>query len=135
MNLLKQSGFLFSIFKAKSQTSFEKLFEIFKELITYTSGDFDEAIDWLKELDKEYILTSEDYTMDDFVQDLLNKGYINKQIDPKGNKEDVTLTAKTEMLLRQHALKQISPFFNNTIINYRHISPTSLTKTILIFCN
>ena len=107
MNLLKQSGFLFSNFKAKSQTPFEKLFEIFKELITYTSGDFDEAIDWLKELDKEYILTSEDYTMDDFVQDLLNKGYINKQIDPKGNKEDVTLTAKTEMLLRQHALKQI----------------------------
>ena len=48
MNSLKQSGFLFSNFKAKSQTPFEKLFEIFKELITYTSGDFNEAIDWLK---------------------------------------------------------------------------------------
>ena len=52
---------------------FEKLFEIFKELITYTSGDFDEAIDWLKELDKEYVLTSPDYTMDDFIEELLNK--------------------------------------------------------------
>ena len=37
MNPLRQSGFLFSNFKAKSQTPFEKLFEIFKELITYTS--------------------------------------------------------------------------------------------------
>jgi hypothetical protein len=27
---------------------FDKLFVIFKELITHTSGDFDEAIDWLR---------------------------------------------------------------------------------------
>ena len=90
MNLLNQSGFLFSNFKSKTKTPFEKLFEIFKELITYTSGDFDEAIDWLKELDKEYVLTSEDYTMDDIIEDLLNKGYINKQIDPQGNGEGMS---------------------------------------------
>ena len=107
MNPLRQTGFLFTNFKAKFQTPFEKLFEIFKELITYTSGDFDEAIDWLKELDKEYVLTDENYTMDDFIEDLLNKGYIKKEIDPNGNGEGVGLTAKTEMLLRQHALKQI----------------------------
>ena len=107
MNSLRQTGFLFTNFKAKFQTPFEKLFEIFKELITYTSGDFDEAIDWLKELDKEYVLTDENYTMDDFIEDLLNKGYIKKEIDPNSNGEGVGLTAKTEMLLRQHALKQI----------------------------
>ena len=73
MNPLRQSGFLFSNFKAKSQTPFEKLFEVFKELITYTSGDFNEAINWLKELDKEYVLTSEDYTMDDFIEELFKK--------------------------------------------------------------
>jgi hypothetical protein len=33
-------------------------FGIFKELITHTSGDFDEAIDWLGELDKEYKLNT-----------------------------------------------------------------------------
>ena len=93
MNLLNQSGFLFTNFKAKSQTPFEKLFEIFKELITYTSGDFDEAIDWLKELDKEFVLTSDDYTMDDFIEELLNKGYIKKEIDPKGSGEGIGLTA------------------------------------------
>jgi hypothetical protein len=45
-------------------------FVIFKELITHTSGDFDEAIDWLRELDKEYKLTDEHYTIDDFIEDL-----------------------------------------------------------------
>ena len=39
MNPIRQSGFLFTNFKSKTQTPFEKLFEIFKELITYTSGD------------------------------------------------------------------------------------------------
>ena len=107
MNSLKQSGFLFSNFKAKSQTPFEKLFEIFKELITYTSGDFNEAIDWLKELDKEYVLTSEDYTMEDFIEELLAKGYIKKDLNQDGVGDGIGLTAKTEMLLRQHALKQI----------------------------
>ena len=107
MNSLKQSGFLFSNFKAQSQTPFEKLFEIFKELITYTSGDFNEAIDWLKELDKEYVLTSEDYTMDDFIEELLAKGYIKKDLNKDGLGDGIGLTAKTEMLLRQHALKQI----------------------------
>jgi len=82
MNPIRQSGFLFTNFKSITQTPFEKLFEIFKELITYTSGDFEEAINWLKELDKEYVLTSEDYTMDDFIEDLFKKGYIKKELNP-----------------------------------------------------
>ena len=66
-------GIRFTKARAKEQSPFERLFEIFKELITHTSGDFDEAIDWLRELDKEYQLTDEDYTIDDFVEDLLKK--------------------------------------------------------------
>ena len=49
----KRKGFVFKTFEAPFQSPFEKLFDIFKELITHTSGDFDEAIDWLRELDKE----------------------------------------------------------------------------------
>ena len=45
MDFLKQSGFLFKNHTPKNQTPFEKLFDVFKELITYTSGDFEEAID------------------------------------------------------------------------------------------
>ena len=63
-------GFFFKDFEPKSVSPFDKLFDIFKELIVYVSGDFDEAITWLRELDKEYELTDENYTIDDFINDL-----------------------------------------------------------------
>ena len=100
------SGFVFEPYRAEDQSPFDKLFEIFKELITFTSGDFDETINWMKELDKEYNLTNEDYTIDDFVEDLKKKGYIKQKIDPKGSTE-TTLSAKTEQALRKKALNQI----------------------------
>lgn len=102
----KHTGFVFEPFKAEDQSPFDKLFEIFKELITFTSGDFDETINWMKELDKEYNLTDEDYTIDDFVEDLKKKGYIKQKIDPNGGTE-TTLSAKTEQALRKKALDQI----------------------------
>ena len=100
-------GWSFSLFKEKNITPFEKLFEIFKELITYTSGDFDEAIDWLRQLDKEYLLTDEDYTIDDFIEDLLQKGFINAEISSDGDKTLNKISAKMEKALRKFALKKI----------------------------
>ena len=102
-----RTGMLFLKPKLDKQTPFEKLFEIFKELITHTSGDFDEAIDWLRELDVEYQLTDENYTIDDFIKDLLEKSYIREEIKPDGSGKGMGLTAKTEKLLREYALKQI----------------------------
>ncbi len=101
------TGLSFTKHQKKVQTPFERLFEIFKELITHTSGDFDEAIDWLRELDKEYKLTDEDYTIDDFIEDLLKKSYIKQNNQKGGNGKGLSLTPKTEKLLREHALKQI----------------------------
>ena len=101
------SGIRFTKHHAKVQTPFEKLFEIFKELITHTSGDFDEAIDWLRELDKEYHLTNEDYSIDDFIKDLKEKAYIQPSLGSGGKGDGFSLTAKTEKLLREHALNQI----------------------------
>ena len=106
-NELPALGFRFTAYQASKQTPFERLFEIFKELITHTSGDFDEAIEWLRELDKEYQLTDENYTIDDFINDLLEKSYIRTQNTGEGSGDGMTLTAKTEKLLREHALKQI----------------------------
>ena len=100
------TGFVFESFNPEDQSPFDKLFEIFKELITFTSGDFDETINWMRELDKEYNLTNDDYTIDDFVEDLKKKGYIKQKIDPKGTTE-TTLSAKTEQALRKKALDQI----------------------------
>tara|TARA_B100000575_G_scaffold239408_1_gene201967 strand:+ start:9663 stop:10787 length:1125 start_codon:yes stop_codon:yes gene_type:complete len=101
------TGLSFTKHQKKVQTPFERLFEIFKELITHTSGDFDEAIDWLRELDKEYKLTDEDYTINDFIEDLLKKSYIKLNNQKGGNGQGLSLAPKTEKLLREHALKQI----------------------------
>ncbi|MBR9845637.1 MAG: VWA domain-containing protein [Algicola sp.] len=104
-NNLKK-GFVFKPYEPPNQSPFEKLFEIFKELITHTSGDFDEAISWLRELDKEYELTTAEYTIDDFIEDLKKKGYIKEEIDPDG-KGGMAITAKTERAIRQQALEHI----------------------------
>lgn len=100
-----KSGFVFKKYEEPNQTPFEKLFEIFKELITHTSGDFDEAIDWLRQLDDEYELTTDEYSIDDFIEDLKNKGYIREEITPNG--PGMAITAKTERAIRQQALNQI----------------------------
>ena len=102
-----RAGILFQQYQSVDQSPFEKLFEIFKELITHTSGDFDEAIEWLHELDAEYQLTDENYTIDDFIEDLLNKGFVKAEIKPDGSESSMGITAKTEKILREYALKQI----------------------------
>ncbi|HSM63344.1 MAG TPA: hypothetical protein VK833_05345 [Gillisia sp.] len=101
-----RTGFVFKKFEEEDKSPFDKLFEIFKELITHTSGDFDEAIEWLRELDKEYQLTTSEYTIDDFIEDLKKKGYIREEIKPDG-KGGMGITAKTERAIRQQALNQI----------------------------
>ncbi len=113
----ERSGFKFEHFNPKDLDPFDKLFDIFKELITHTSGDFDEAIDWLRELDKEYKLTTPEYTIEDFIEDLKQRGYIREEFDQEkggdGEGEEgkgpgkYNITAKTEQLLRKHALDQI----------------------------
>ena len=107
MNNLQKKGFFFKTYEAPFQTPFEKLFGIFKELITHTSGDFDEAISWLRELDVEYKLTTAEYTIDDFIEDLKKKGYIREEFKEDGTSGGIGITAKTERAIRQQALDQI----------------------------
>lgn len=116
-----KKGFRFTPYEAPDLSIFDKLFEIFQELITHTSGDFDEAIDWLRELDQEYQLTTEDYTIEDFIEDLKAKGYIREEFedgggkmnedgedgDENGGKGSISITAKLERMIRQRALDQI----------------------------
>jgi uncharacterized protein with von Willebrand factor type A (vWA) domain len=101
-----KSGYVFTPYDAPKQSNFERLFEIFSELITHTSGDVEEALDWLNILDKEYSLTNDEYTMDDFIEDLKKKGYLREEIKPDG-KGNLSITAKTERILRKNALEQL----------------------------
>jgi Ca-activated chloride channel family protein len=101
-----RKGFVFKPYESPNKTSFEKLFEVFQELITHTSGDLDEAMEWLDTLDKEYGISEEDYTMDDFLEELKKRGYIKEEIKPDGNSA-MSITAKTERAIRKNALDKI----------------------------
>lgn len=97
-------GYRFLHFSAPDETPFERLFGIFKQLLTHTSGDYDEAISWLTELDKEYKLTTPDYGIGDFIQELKDRGYIKEENPGDG---EFIITSKTEQAIRQQALEKI----------------------------
>jgi uncharacterized protein with von Willebrand factor type A (vWA) domain len=103
-------GFTISKHIAEEVSHFDRVFDIFKELITHTSGDLEETFNWLETLDKEYNIFNEEYTLQDFEEDLKKRGYIKEEIDQeKGNSGSGKniLTAKLESALREHALDQI----------------------------
>ena len=98
-------GFNFSTYdpSENAQSNFEKLLDLFMQLLTYTNGDFNEAMQWLNELDKEYKLTNNDYGIGDFLEELREKGYITEQ-SPNG---DIKITSKTEQGIRKKSLEEI----------------------------
>lgn len=87
-------------------STFDRLLSLFKELLVHTSGDVSEALAWLNELDKEYKLTNDDYGMGDFIQDLIDKGYIANP-DAGDGEGGYRPTKKMEIGLRQKALEDI----------------------------
>ncbi|HRB80328.1 MAG TPA: hypothetical protein PKY86_08975, partial [Niabella sp.] len=98
-------GFHFSKFDSSQEgkTPFEKLWDIFLQLLTYTSGDVNEAFQWLNELDKEYRLANSEYGIGDFIEDLKEKGYLTED----NQKEEIKITPKTEQGIRKKSLEEI----------------------------
>lgn len=97
-------GFRFSEFipEDSQKPPFERLLDIFLQLMVHTSGDVSEALNWMNTLDRKYHLTTEDYGMGDFIEDLKKEGYIKE--DGEGN---VTLTGKSEQTIRKNSLDEI----------------------------
>ncbi|MFY1046560.1 vWA domain-containing protein [Chryseobacterium sp. GP-SGM7] len=107
-----QQGFTFSKHIPEEISHFDRVFDVFKDLLTHTSGDIEEAFEWLDMLDKEYDIFTDEYTLEDFEEDLRKRGYIKKEDDSddgnSGNgKGKNILTAKLEAALREYALDQI----------------------------
>jgi len=97
-------GLRFSKFnpKADDRSPFEKLLELFLEIMVHTSGDVEETFDWMYEIDAEHGITTPEYTLEDFRKDLENKKYL-KLKDGGGQ----ALTGKGEKVIRQRSLDQI----------------------------
>jgi uncharacterized protein with von Willebrand factor type A (vWA) domain len=98
-------GFQFSKYdpRENGQTQFEQLLNLFMQLLTYTSGDVGEALQWLNELDKQYELTNQEYGMGDFIDELKEKGYITDDAE----RGEIKITPKTEQGIRKRSLEEI----------------------------
>lgn len=91
-------------FQERSKDStFENLFKLFLQLLTVTSGDVSEALNWLNELDRKYSLTDDSYGIGNFIDELKERNYI--QEDPKTGLS--IPTAKTERSIRRQSLEEI----------------------------
>jgi Ca-activated chloride channel homolog len=98
-------GHHFSKFDPNQQgkSKFEQLLDYFMQLLTYTNGDPNEALNWLTQLDKEYELTDEEYGMGDFIEDLKEKGFL----DENRQTGEIKITPKTEKGIRKRSLEEI----------------------------
>jgi len=99
------NGFLFTKYdpNANGQTPFDKLFNLFMELLHFTNGDAAEALNWLTQLDREYKVTNDEYGVGDFIEDLKGQGYLTEN-DMDGA---YRITAKTEQTIRKRSLEEI----------------------------
>ncbi len=90
--------------RGKGEAPFEKLWDLFQELLTIASGDVPQALKWLRELENEYDVTGEfdDYTIDDFVEEMEKRGYLDEDED-----QVPVMTRKTERTLRKRSLEEV----------------------------
>jgi Ca-activated chloride channel family protein len=85
------------------ENRFEDLLRLFLQLLTITSGDVTEALNWMNEMDKKYNLTNNKYGMGDFIKDLQDKNFIEEDRE----KNIFVLTAKSEQSIRKQSLEEI----------------------------
>jgi len=126
-----QQGFTFSKHVPEEISNFDRVFDVFKDLLTHTSGDIEEAFDWLDMLDKEYDIFTDEYTIEDFEDDLRTRGYIKREDDPEDGNQGTgkgknILTAKLEAALREYALDQIFGKLKKTGIGNHRTNKTGV---------
>ncbi len=99
------SSFLFSKYEPQEggKSAFERLLELFLQLLEYTSGDAEEALHWLTELANAYDLSEKGYGVGDFIEELEEKGYLDKDRATGA----FNITPKTEQTIRKSALEEI----------------------------
>ncbi len=83
--------------------NFEQLLKIFLQLLTISSGDVAQALNFMNQLDQKYGLTGNEYGMGDFIQELKDKNYIRQE----ENGLSLIITAKGEQAIRKQSLEEI----------------------------
>ncbi|MFA6542643.1 MAG: VWA domain-containing protein [Bacteroidota bacterium] len=79
----------------------EQLTSLFNYLVLQSSGDVDEALEWLRQLAEEYGLFDENMSMEELIEKLKEMGIIEEV------NSNFELTSKGVQKIRQDALKEI----------------------------
>ncbi len=96
--------FLYTKWTPESKTDeqrLQSLMQLFSHLLVQTSGDVEEAMEWLRQLAEEYGIFDENLSMEDLIQKLKEMGIIEEV-----NNTPV-LTTKGVQKIRQDALREI----------------------------
>lgn len=82
-------------------STFDRLLDVFEQLLQYTAGDAAEALHWLTRLDERYGLADEGMGIGDFIEELKRRGYLREQ------EGVIEITARTERAIRQRSLEEV----------------------------
>ncbi|MGE5680079.1 MAG: vWA domain-containing protein, partial [Bacillota bacterium] len=99
-------GFRFTDYKPEpgNEGTFESLLNLFLQLLTMTSGNVSEALNLLNQLDAKYNLTSDEYGIGDFIQELKDKDYLREE---ESNPGVYVITSKSEQSIRRRSLEEV----------------------------
>jgi Ca-activated chloride channel homolog len=85
------------------QDTLDKVLKIFNQLLVYTNGDANQALQWLSEMDRQYGLGDDEVGIGDFIEWLKKEGYIED-----ASKDGLfNITGKTTKKIREESLNEI----------------------------
>ncbi|MDX1546219.1 MAG: VWA domain-containing protein [Rhodothermales bacterium] len=87
----------------QTMPTFDRLLDLFQQLLQHTAGDAAEALHWLTQLDERYGITDDEMGIGDFIEEMKRRGYLRED-EQTGV---VQITARTERTLRQRSLEEI----------------------------
>jgi uncharacterized protein with von Willebrand factor type A (vWA) domain len=88
---------------AAGQTTLEKMLKIFNQLLVYTNGDANQALQWMTEMDRQYGLGDDDIGMGEFIEWLKREGYL----EDAAERGEFKITGKTTKKIREDSLNEI----------------------------
>ncbi|MEZ4702417.1 MAG: VWA domain-containing protein [Rhodothermales bacterium] len=82
--------------------AFDRLMDIFQQLLQHTAGDAREALNWLTQLDRKYGLTDESMGIGDFIEEMKRRGFLEE-----GEQGVPRITARMERSIRSRSLEEV----------------------------
>ncbi|MDW8465538.1 MAG: VWA domain-containing protein [Chloroherpetonaceae bacterium] len=81
----------------------KKMLKIFNQLLIYTNGDANQALQWMTEMDRQYGLGDDEIGMGEFIEWLKREGYL----EDAAERGEFQITGKTTKKIREDSLNEI----------------------------